>query len=441
MAPAHTAGSPAHTAGSPAHAAGSPPKPASLILKPKRDAAVERRHPWVFSGAISRIVAGDTEPGKGDMVAIRGPKGGFLAWGHYSPESQIRARLFSWEEGGEPDSAPFWRRRIARALDLRRELLASPTTTACRLIFGESDGVPGLIVDRYADVLVAQFLTAGADARRELFADLVWEEVQQRLPGGRGVATLFERSDADVRDREDLPERTGLLRGEEPPDRIEIREHGLAFQVDVRSGHKTGFYLDQRDNRQSLYRVVAERVALGETPTVLNVFAYTGGFGVYALAAGAGAVTHVDTSTDALNVALDNHHLNNQDMGRVEQVAGDAFQVLRSFRQKGRRFDAIVLDPPKFAFTQRDVNKASRGYKDINFQALHLLKPGGLLFTFSCSGAISEDLFQKIVFGAALDAGRDVQIVGRMMQAGDHPVMLSFPEGAYLKGLICRAMD
>jgi 23S rRNA (cytosine1962-C5)-methyltransferase len=420
-------------------------KPAGLILKPKRDAAAQRRHPWVFSGAISRIEEGDQPLGKGDLVAVRGPQGDFLAWGHYSPNSQIRARLFSWDEGTPPDTPAFWRRRIARALDLRQGLLAFPTTTACRLIYAESDGVPGLIVDRYADTLVLQFLTAGADLRRELFTDLVRDEMQQRLPEGGRLSggsrlTLYERSDADVRDHEDLPERAGLLRGAEPPDKIEIREHGLAFQVDVRSGHKTGFYLDQRDNRRRLYDAVAERVRLGQSPEILNVFAYTGGFGVYAMAAGAHLVTHVDTSVEALNVARENHRLNDHELNRVEMIAGDAFQVLRTLRQKGRRFDAIVLDPPKFAFTQRDVKSASRGYKDINMQAMHLLKPGGLLYTYSCSGAISDDLFQKIVFGAAFDVGRDIQIVGRMTQAGDHPVLLTFPEGAYLKGLICRAM-
>ncbi len=416
-------------------------EPADLFLKPKRDAAVQRRHPWVFSGAIGRVDDGGEPPKKGQLVAVRSARGEFLAWGHYSPDSQIRARLFSWDENARPDTRSFWQQRMARALDLRQQLLASPTTTACRVIYAESDGIPGLIVDRYADTLVAQFLTAGADARRAFFGELLWNEMQQRLPEIGPPVTLFERSDADVRDREDLPERTGLLRGEAPPERIEIREHGLAFHVDVRSGHKTGFYLDQRDNRRRLYEVVAQRAALGQKPEVLNVFAYTGGFGVYALAAGARAVTHVDTSADVLSAARENHRINGQDLGQVEAVTGDAFHVLRAFRQAGRRFDLIVLDPPKFAFTQRDVKSAARGYKDINMQALHLLEPGGLLFTYSCSGAISDDLFQKIVFGAALDVGRDIQIIGRMTQASDHPVLLTFPESAYLKGLICRAMD
>jgi 23S rRNA (cytosine1962-C5)-methyltransferase len=417
-----------------------PSKVAALILKPRRDAAVRRHHPWVFSGSISRVEDKGRVLGKGDLVAVRSAQGEFLAWGHYSPDSQIRARLFSWDEDAPPDTPAFWRERMARAMNLRQELLASRTTTACRLIYAEADGVPGLIVDRYADTLVAQFTTAGADARRELFADLIWEEAERRLPESRPIATLYERSDADVRDREDLPERTGVLRGEEPPEQTHILEHGLAFRVDVRGGHKTGFYLDQRENRQRLHAAIAERVALGQSTEVLNVFAYTGGFGIYALAAGAQAVTHVDTSADVLSVARANHRLNGQDLNRVEEVAGDAFQVLRSFRQQGRQFDAIVLDPPKFAFTQRDVQSAARGYKDINMQALHLLRPGGLLFTYSCSGAISDDLFQKIVFGAALDVGRDVQIVGRMTQAGDHPVLLTFPESAYLKGLVCRPM-
>lgn len=413
---------------------------ANLFLKPKREAAVQRRHPWLFSGSISRIEPEDTELQKGDLVAVRSAGGKFQAWGHLSPDSQIRVRLFSWEENARPETADFWRQRIARAMDLRRDLLASRYTTACRLIYAESDGIPGLIVDRYANVCVAQFLTAGADSRRELFADLVWQEMQRRLPDGSPLA-LYERSDVDVRSREGLPERAGLLRGEAPPDLIEVKEHSLTFAVDIRSGHKTGFYLDQRDNRRRLHATISERVQFGERPQVLNVFAYTGGFGVYALAAGAESIIHVDTSVEALATAQINHQRNTQDLNRVEQVAGDAFEVLRTFRQQGRRFAVIVLDPPKFAFTQRDVQSAARGYKDINLQALHILEPGGLLFTFSCSGAVSDDLFQKIVFGAALDAGRDVQIIGRMTQAADHPVLLTFPESAYLKGLVCRAMD
>ncbi|MGC9358014.1 MAG: class I SAM-dependent rRNA methyltransferase [Anaerolineae bacterium] len=399
----------------------------TVYLKSGRDAPVKRRHPWIFSGAVKRLAG---EPAPGDLVAVRSAGGDFLAWGHYSPHSQIRVRLFSWREEDDADSAEFWRERLARAILARTHLADNEATTAYRLIYAESDGVPGLVVDRYGDTVVVQYLAAGAEARRELFADLLVEALRPH--------TIYERSDADVRTKEGLRLRTGLLRGEEPPELVEVRENGLTFLVDVRAGHKTGFYLDQRENRQRLREIVTRHVAVGEHPTLLNVFAYTGGFAVYALNAGAALTVNVDTSEPAL--ALGRRNLDHNDLAErpVEDITGDAFEVLRCLREEERRFDLIVLDPPKFAFSQRDVKRAARGYKDINLQAFHLLRPGGHLFTFSCSGAISDDLFQKIVFGAALDAGADAQIVGRMAQSSDHPVALTFPEAAYLKGLICR---
>jgi 23S rRNA (cytosine1962-C5)-methyltransferase len=297
------------------------------------------------------------------------------------------------------------------------------------LVHAESDGLPGLIVDRYNDRLVAQFLTTGMDVRKELLVDLLWD---QSMP-----TTIYERSDVDARDREGLPYESGTLRGAAPPDTFEVREHGLVFLVDVRSGHKTGFYLDQRPNRARFREMIRSR---DRQPTVLNVFAYTGGFALYALSGGAASVVNVETSDQALAIGRDNVQRNGLNLEQVEDISGDAFEVLRDLRRDERRFEAIVLDPPKFAHTRRDIQSASRGYKDINMQAIHLLQPGGLLFTFSCSGVISDDLFQKIVFGAALDTGRDVQIIGKLMQGSDHPVALTFPEGAYLKGLICRVM-
>ena len=399
----------------------------TLILKPKREAAVLRRHPWVFSGAIRRV-AGDPAPG--DLVAVRDSGNNFLAWGQYSPHSQIRARLVSWDAAEDADAADFWRARLRQALAARRPLLARGDTDACRLVHAESDGLPGLIVDRYADVVVAQLLTAGAEARRALFTDLLWELL---APG-----SLHERSDVDARDKEGLSGRVGVLRGAEPPAQVVIRENGLIFLVDVRRGHKTGFYLDQRANRWRTRALAADCARVGTPPALLNVFSYTGGFAVYGMAGGAGRVVNVDSSADALRLGRENLARNGCDLGRVEDVAGDAFDVLRRFRQEQRAFDIIVLDPPKFAHTQRDVPRASRGYKDINMQALHLLNPGGVLLTCSCSGAISADLFQKIVFGAALDAGRDAHIIGALTQSSDHPVALTFPEGAYLKGLLCR---
>jgi len=295
--------------------------------------------------------------------------------------------------------------------------------------------VPGLVVDLYVSTLALQFLAAGVDVRRDLFVDLLWDIVSDYLD----VERIFERSDVSVRKQEGLPERSGLLRGKALEGPITILENGLAFEVDVGGGQKTGFYLDQRDNRQILRGIVQRYVRFQAPPRLLNVFSYTGGFAVYGLSAGAAAVMNVDTSEDALAAVCRNLQLNNLDTSLSDDINGSAFQVLRDLRRDGARYDVIVLDPPKFAFTQRDVKHASRGYKDINLQAFHLLEPGGHLLTFSCSGAISDDLFQKIVFGAALDSGRDIRIVGRMMQSSDHPVALTFPEGAYLKGLICRA--
>ncbi|MFP4394897.1 MAG: class I SAM-dependent rRNA methyltransferase [Anaerolineales bacterium] len=413
-----------------------------VVLKPGREAVVQRRHPWIFSGAVDSIV-GDDPPG-GGLVAVLQAGGDFLAWGHYSPHSQIRVRLFSWREDAAVESPDFWEARLRRALAARAPLLADPQTTACRLVNAESDGIPGLIVDRYGDVLVIQYLAAGVEARREMLAAAIWRVASEH---GLAPATLYERSDVEVREKEGLPLRAGLIRGEPLPDHVEILEHGLRFLVDVRSGHKTGFYLDQRPNRQRLREAVtawrrAHPAEATGAPALLNVFAYTGGFGIYGIAGGAASVVNIETSADALALGRENLARNDwaaSDIA-IEDITDDAFEALRALRESGRRFDMIVLDPPKFAASKRDVPSASRGYKDINFQALHLLRPGGLLFTFSCSSAISADLFQKIVFGAALDAGRRTQMIGYLAQGSDHPTALTFPEGSYLKGLICRVV-
>ncbi|MFN2284380.1 MAG: class I SAM-dependent rRNA methyltransferase [Anaerolineae bacterium] len=405
-----------------------------IILAPRRDVSVRRRHPWLFSGAIRRVEDAPGGPKSGALVAVHSSEGEFLAWGHYSAASQIRVRLFAWDKDFVPDTPDFWRARLERAIAARQPVLADGTTTACRLVNAESDGIPGLVVDRYGDTGVVQYLSAGVDARRELFNDLL---VTRLHP-----TTLYERSDVDVREKERLTPREGLISGAEPPENIEILENGLRFGVDVRHGHKTGFYLDQRDNRALVREAVAHFNATHfNAPTVLNTFAYTGGFAVYALAGGASSVTNVDTSAEALRVGRENLARNGFEEANTEDIEGDAFTVLRELNSQRCTFDMVILDPPKFAFTQKDVKRAARGYKDINMQAMRLLNPGGLLFTFSCSGAISADLFQKIVFGAALDVKRDAQIVGRMTQSSDHPVALTFPEGEYLKGLICRVAD
>jgi 23S rRNA (cytosine1962-C5)-methyltransferase len=391
---------------------------ASLQLKPGREKAVLQRHPWIFSGAVGRR-EGPLE--EGAVVEVLSSRGDWLARGTWSGQSQIVVRLFTWDEQEALDEGLF-RRRIERAIAARAALAADPATDSYRLIFAESDGLPGLIVDRYADYLVVQLLTQGMATR----ADLIVRQLLA-LTGARGI---YERSDVDVRDKEGLARSEGLLAGEAPPDLLEIRENGLRFQLSLQGGQKTGYYLDQRVNRARVAPLCAGR-------DVLGVFTYSGGFEVHAAAAGATSLVAVDSSRVALEQLQANMALNDL-APPLEPIAGDAFQVLRELRQQGRSFDVVILDPPKFVHSAAHVDRACRGYKDINMQAFHLLRPGGTLATFSCSGLVTADLFQKVIFGAALDARRDAQIVEQLRQALDHPILLTFPEAAYLKGLICR---
>jgi 23S rRNA (cytosine1962-C5)-methyltransferase len=394
---------------------------AVITLKPGRERAIENRHPWIFSGAIKDVAGA---PDAGELVAVHNSDGAFLAWGYFNRQSQITVRLLSWDRDERIDEA-FWRGRLARAISVRRHPnLMAPDTTAWRLVYAESDGLPGLVVDRYNNWLVAQFLTAGTEVRKQELARWLVE----LIPDADGV---YERSDVDVRGKEGLAASDGPLLGGMPPAELTIRENGLSFPVDVRTGHKTGFYLDQRENRARL-----ESYARGAD--LLNCFAYTGGFGVYAARGGASRVTHVETSADALATAERTLEMNGLENIPSDYVEADVFEQLRQYRDSGREFDIIVLDPPKFAHSQRGINRAARGYKDINWLAMRLLRPAGLLFTFSCSGVISADLFQKILFGAAVDAEREVKIIGRLTQGPDHPVSLTFPEAEYLKGMICQ---
>ena len=390
-----------------------------LILKPGREKSLERRHPWIFSGAVARVQG---EPASGDSVAVRAAGGEFLAWAAYSPASQIRARVWSWHEAERID-AELLHARLARAIEARARLLSAGASDALRLVHGESDGLPGVVADRYAEVVVLQLLSAGAERWREALSAGLRELT--------GCACVYERSDADVRALEGLPARSGAIHGALPPSGVQLREHGLVYAVDVAAGHKTGFYLDQRDNRRRMGE-------LARDAEVLNCFCYTGGFTLNALAGGAASVLSIDSSAEALALARDNLLLNELDAARAEWQEADVFKHLRTLRDQGRSFDLIVLDPPKFAPTAAFVEKAARGYKDINLLALKLLRPGGLLASFSCSGGVSAELFQKILAGAALDAGVDASIVGRFAAAADHPVLLSFPEGDYLKGLLLR---
>ena len=391
----------------------------TLTLKPDRDKSLLRHHPWVFTGAVASVTG---NPDSGATVTVHSASGKFLACAAFSPHSQIIARIWTWDESEEVDEA-FFKRRLPQAI-ARRESLKT-TTNAVRWVNAESDGLPGVVVDRYGEFAVCQFLSAGAERWKTTVAETVAAQP--------GIAGVFERSDVDVREKEGLRPVLGSLIGKPPPPLIEIQEGDCRFWVDVHHGHKTGFYLDQRDNRAMLANYTAGR-------EVLNCFAYTGGFGVWALRGGAARVTNIDTSASALALAHRNVELNGMEASRVENVEGDVFRLLRQYRDSRRQFDMIILDPPKFAESRSQVEAASRGYKDINLLALKLLRPGGGLFTFSCSGLITPDLFQKVVAGAALDSGREVQIVGRLTQAADHPVALNFPEGEYLKGLMCRVV-
>jgi 23S rRNA (cytosine1962-C5)-methyltransferase len=394
---------------------------ATVTLNPGKERPVQQRHPWVFSGAVARVQG---YVGHGDVVDICDSAGEWLARGTWSSGSQIRARLFTWQPD-EPLDQELIRRRLERAIAMRQWLGLPAKDAAYRMVYAESDGLPGLIVDRYADYLSIQLLSQGMAARSELIVRLLAELVQPR--------GIYERSDAEMREKEGLQPGEGTLWGEPPPERIQARQPGdLLFLTDLSAGQKTGAYLDQAQNR---LRVAA--YCAGQN--VLDCFCYTGGFSVAAARAGARQITAIDSSAAALELLSANISLNNV-AAPVEPVEGDVFKLLRQYRHEGRQFDVVILDPPKFAHAHGQLERATRGYKDINLIAMQILRPGGVLATFSCSGLVSADLFQKVVFGAALDAHREVQIVERLTQAPDHPVLLTFPEGEYLKGLICRVV-
>lgn len=389
-----------------------------VVLKPGREEAIQRRHPWVFSGAAASI-KGTVQPG--DVVDVVSHDGTWLARGFINPQSEVPVRLATWDASEKLDDEWLWR-RLQQAWQRRLGWRIPDETDAFRLVYAESDFLPGIIADCYGEFVVLQLYTPAMERRRETIAKMLTELLHPR--------GIFERGDMDTRLREKLPPRVAPVRGDPPPDRLTITEHALRFTVDVWRGHKTGFYLDQRDNRRrSAPYLVGERV--------LNAFSYTGSFAVYALRFGAQIVINLDTDADALKMAEENAALNGFD-GRVQSLKGNAFQVLRHFRDKGERFDAIVLDPPRFAPTKASVENALRGYKDINWLAMRLLKPGGHLVTFSCSGMVSAELFQQVLFAAALDAHRDVLLVERLGQSRDHPIPVTFPEAEYLKGFICR---
>ncbi len=386
----------------------------TIRLRPGKERSLLRRHPWIFESAIAKG-GGDS----GETVRVESAEGRFLAWAAFSPASRIRARAWSFDEAQRIDPA-FFAAAVDRAVRARERFTIE--SDGVRLVHGESDGLPGLIVDRYGDTLVAQFTSAGTERWKAVIADALLQAT--------GLDRLYERSDASVRQLEGLEPATGWLRGDGPTE-LSIREHGWRLTLDIAEGHKTGFYLDQRDSRHRFSEAVRR---LGARQ-VLNCYCYTGGFTVAALAGGAEHVTSIDSSGPALERARSHAALNGFEAARTEFLDADVNASLRRFLQEGRRFDAIVLDPPKFAPTVAHAERAARAYKDINRLGLQLLAPGGLLYTFSCSGGISADLFHKIVASAGADAGVDGYILERLGGAPDHPMTLEFPEGEYLKGL------
>lgn len=421
----------------------------TVTLKPLKDKSLLRRHPWVYANAIDRV---DGKPAPGATVIVRAHDGRFLARAAYSPHSQIRLRVWSFDEN-EPIDHAFFKRRVQRALAHRRAMISG--TDAVRLVFGEADGLPGLIVDYYVAArgaahtgdaaaraaeggaaapvapgdgegrgqLVCQFMAAGVEH---------WKgAIVAALVAATGCPNVYERSDVSIREKEGLEQTTGVLAGDAPPDTLIANENGVLYHVDVRNGHKTGFYVDQRENRALVAQYARDR-------DVLNCFCYTGGFSLAALKGGAKRVVSIDSSGDALALAQRNVAANGFDAARAQWLDADAFKTLRRLVDEGERFDLIVLDPPKFAPTRDSVDRAARAYKDINLSGLKLLRPGGLLFTYSCSGAIDMDLFQKIVAGAAADAKVDARILKRLGAGVDHPLLTAFPEGEYLKGLLLQ---
>lgn len=392
-----------------------------LVLAKGREKSLLRRHPWVFSGAVSRM---EGKARLGETIDIVDAQGKWLARGAFSPESQIRARVWTFDKNELIDTA-FFIRRLQQAQQWRDWLAQRDGLDSYRLIAGESDGLPGVTIDRFGDFLVLQLLSAGAEYQR---AALI-SALQALYP----QCSIYDRSDVAVRKKEGLGLAQGPVVGELPPELLPIEENGMKLYVDIKAGHKTGYYLDQRDSRLATRRYVADK-------RVLNCFSYTGGFAVSALMGHCRQVVSVDTSQEALDVAKKNVELNQLDLSKAEFVRDDVFKLLRKYRDQGETFDVIVMDPPKFVENKSQLQGACRGYKDINMLAIQLLNPGGVLMTFSCSGLMTTDLFQKIIADAAIDAGRDVQFIEQFRQAADHPVIAPYPEGLYLKGFACRVM-
>ncbi|EGR2299997.1 methyltransferase domain-containing protein [Vibrio parahaemolyticus] len=395
---------------------------AAIYLVKGREKSVKRKHPWIFSRGIGKV---EGDPALGETVDVFTHDGKWLAKAAYSPESQIRARIWSFEK--EEINKAFFVKRFQNAQLLREDVIERDGLTGYRLIAAESDGLPGVTIDRYQNFFVCQLLSAGAEYNKQAIVDALVECFPD--------CNIYERSDVAVRKKEGLKETTGVLHGEEPPKSVVIEENGVKISVDIVGGHKTGFYLDQRDSRQQAMKYVKDK-------EVLNCFSYTGGFGLYALKGGAKRVINADVSQPALDTAKYNAELNEFDISKKRAVFlnADVFKLLREYRDQGTQFDVVIMDPPKFAESKAQLNGACRGYKDINMLAMQILKPGGTLLTYSCSGLMDQVLFQKIIADAAVDANRQVKFVERFEQAADHPTDTAYPEGFYLKGFACKVL-
>jgi 23S rRNA (cytosine1962-C5)-methyltransferase len=387
-------------------------------LKKGKESIIKFRHPWIFSGAIDKV---ENVEENGQLVLVSSSNNQPLAIGSYSFYSQIAVRIWSFDISSKVDKSLLLK-RFNSALELRKNIINRSETNAFRVINSESDHIPGLIVDFYAGYYVIQFLSAGVEYFRK--------EIIEIISNQSDCIGIYERSDSDVRIKENLPLQTKLLFGDSIPEKVLIKENGICFGVDIQKGHKTGFYLDQRDNRLILKNFCKNK-------NILNCFCYTGGFSAYALTNGANYVVNIDSSAKALELANENHRLNFISDDMYENIEADVFKTLRTFREENRKFDIVILDPPKFADSAANIQKAARAYKYINLLSLQLLNHGGFLFTFSCSGHISRDLFNKIVNDAALDAGREIKFLSYLNQSKDHPILSSFPESYYLKGLLC----
>lgn len=390
-----------------------------IILKKGREKSLLRKHPWVFSNSISEVL-GDVL--SGDLVDIYDYKNQWLARGGYSSSSQIRSRIWTFDSNENIDQQ-FFLKKLKKALNLRQSIKSNINSNAYRLIAAESDELPGTIIDIYDNNIVVQFLWAGIERFRK---DLIYS-LQTLMPKHH----IYERSDANIRKKEELHQTKGLLsQHSDFCSSCVITENGVKINVDIENGHKTGFYIDQRENRNIVSKYVNNK-------TVLNCFSYTAGFGLFAYKGNAKHITNIDVSNLALDLAKENFILNSYNTKKVDFINKDVFKALREYYNEGKKFDVIILDPPKFMESKKQLNDAARGYKDINRLALSIIKPGGLLFTFSCSGLMPSELFQKIISDSALDAGKEIKIIEKLSQSQDHPISSNFPEGFYLKGLTC----